>query len=104
MASLRKSIPFLRNSSIDSSGDWLLHQGCSCGPTDPPVTTFVFAKAARSAESQMQSGSTIQTGDALSRFNTVPREVLLACRLSDRSYRRLIPAGIRIAGETLAHF
>ena len=32
---LRKSIAFLRNSSIDSSGDWLLHQSCPCGPTDP---------------------------------------------------------------------
>src|SRR5215470_2978976 len=42
--------------------------------------------------------------DALLRFNPVSREVLLACRLSHRSSRRLIPAGIRVAGETLAHF
>jgi hypothetical protein len=48
--------------------------------------------------------ATIQTGDTLSRLNPVPREVLHARRLSHRFSRRLIPAGIRIACETLAHF
>jgi hypothetical protein len=48
--------------------------------------------------------ATIQTGDTWSRLNPVPREVLHARRLSHRFSRRLIPAGIRIACETLADF
>jgi hypothetical protein len=71
---------------------------------DLEVPLDTARNAARSAEGQMQPDSTIQTGDALSHFNPVSREVLFACRLSHRSSRRLIPAGIRIAGEMLAHF